>query len=303
MSSLILSSHDMLTFSVGFRAFAYRPLEAARLLSPGGPVDTLFPYPGSAAAQYQTELYTSGGAGAFQANYLYTDLKSRGLFKPEFGPEFKHFPFLEDAAVIHSALKKFMSAFIQSYYHSDSDIAMDSELQAWIAEAIPAEIIDFPAAPLTKASILIDMLTHLAFLTTVVHHTLNTNDPVTSTAMLPFHPASLYSPVPTSKGVTDLLPFLPPLEQSIAQVALLAFFNRQRFAGTNMTLSYLFDDPALLSRMNDATQDAAQTFRDAMEDFSGKVSKRTFDENGLSQGMPFVWKALDPEVAPFFLAI
>jgi arachidonate 15-lipoxygenase (second type) / 8-lipoxygenase (S-type) len=177
---------------------------------------------------------------------------------------------------------------------------MDVELQAWITEAVPAQIIDFPPAPLTKRSTLIDMLTHLAFLATVVHHTLNTNDPVTSTAMLPFHPASLYSPVPTSKGVTDLLPFLPPPEQSIAQVALLAFFNRQRFAGTNLTLSHLFDDPIMLSRMNDATQHAARRFQNAMGKFSENV---TFDEDGLSQGMPFVWKALDPEVAPFYLAI
>jgi hypothetical protein len=35
-------------------------------------------------------------------------------------------------------------------------------------------------------------------------------------------------------------------EQSIAQVALLALFNRQRFAGTNLTLSHLFDDPTML---------------------------------------------------------
>jgi hypothetical protein len=108
------------------------------------------------------------------------------------------------------SFEEFMTTIVQSYYHSGSDIAMDVELQTWITEAVPAQIIDFPPAPLTKRSTLIDMLTHLAFLATVVHHTLNANDPVTSTAMLPFHPASLYSPVRTSKGVTDLPPFLPP---------------------------------------------------------------------------------------------
>jgi arachidonate 15-lipoxygenase (second type) / 8-lipoxygenase (S-type) len=178
------------------------------LLCPSGSLDTLFPYLGSAAAQYQTELYTSG-AGAIQANYFYANLKSCGLYKSEFGPRLKHFPFFEDAAVIYSELKKFMTTFVQSYYHSGSDTAIDTELQTWITEAVPAWIIDFPPAPLTKCFTLIDMLTHLAYFATVVHITLNTNESVTSTTMLPFHPASLYSPIPTSKGVTDLLPFLP----------------------------------------------------------------------------------------------
>jgi hypothetical protein len=292
----------MLIFSVCFSAFGITVLEATEVLNTGGPVDTLFSFTASAAAQYQTELYISGGAGAFQSNYFYTNLRSRGLYKSEFGPEIKHFPFLEDATVIHSELKEFMTIFIKSYYHSESDLAMDVELQAWVTEAGPAEIIDFPPSPLTDRSTLIDMLTHLAFLTTVVHPTLNTND-LFSSSMLPFHPFALYSPVPTSKGVTDLLPFLPPPEQSIGQVAAAASFNRQRFAGTNLTLSHLFDDPNMLYHMNNVTQHAAQLFQNAMRKFSEKVSNRTFDIDGLSQGMPFVWNVLDPEVSPYFLAI
>ena len=172
-------------------------------------------------------------------------------------------------------------------------------------EAVPANIIDFPPAPITKYDTLIDILTHLAHLATVVHHTLNTNGPVTSTAVLPFHPGSLYRPVPTAKGITDadLLSFLPPPEQAVGQISLLAFFNRQRFTGTNLTLSHFFDDPTLLSRMNEETRDAAKKFSNKMTAFSRRVGKRTFDAQGLSQGMPFVWQGLDPGVAPFFLAI
>lgn len=61
----------------------------------------------------------------------------------------------------------------------------------------------------------------------------------------------------------------------------------------------MFDDPSMLSLMNSATQVAAATFMSSMEAFSQQVAARTFDQNGLSQGMPFVWQALDPNVAPY----
>jgi arachidonate 15-lipoxygenase (second type) / 8-lipoxygenase (S-type) len=61
----------------------------------------------------------------------------------------------------------------------------------------------------------------------------------------------------------------------------------------------MFDDPAMLSRTNGATQAAASTFQSSMTAFSNQVASRHFDQNGLSQGMPFLWQALDPNVAPY----
>jgi hypothetical protein len=61
--------------------------------------------------------------------------------------------------------------------------------------------------------------------------------------------------------------------------------QRRRFAGTNLTLSHLFDDPTMLSRMNDATPHAARRFQNALGKFGEKVSNRTFDEDGLTQGI------------------
>ena len=62
---------------------------------------------------------------------------------------------------------------------------------------------------------------------------------------------------------------------------------------------HMFDDPDMLRRVNSATQDAADAFLSSMQAFSQVVSGRTFDAQGLSQGMPFLWKALDPNVAPY----
>lgn len=40
-----------------------------------------------------------------------------------------------------------------------------------------------------------------------------------------------------------------------------------------------------------------------MEAQGKKVDARGFDGEGLSQGMPFVFRALDPASIPFYLAI
>jgi len=62
---------------------------------------------------------------------------------------------------------------------------------------------------------------------------------------------------------------------------------------------HMFDNSTLLHRMNGQVNAAADEFRSSMKAFSDEVSARTFDADGLSQGMPFVWKDLDPNVAPW----
>ncbi|KAH0046408.1 hypothetical protein KCU78_g66, partial [Aureobasidium melanogenum] len=86
---------------------------------------------------------------------------------------------------------------------------------------------------------------------------------MSASATLPFHAMSLYSPVPKQKGVTNLAP-------------------------TEHVMSHMFDEPAMLKRMNVNTRNAATTFMNSMNSFSSKVKARTFDSKGLSQGMPFV---------------
>ena len=48
---------------------------------------------------------------------------------------------------------------------------------------------------------------------------------------------------------------------------------------------------------------AAALFKGNMEGISAGVRERGFDEEGLSQGMPFVYRSLDPGTIPFYLAV
>jgi len=193
----------------------------------------------------------------------------------------------------------------------------DPELAAWFIEASTlASAIDFPCAPkdgkptLCDRKTLIEVLTHMAYLCGVQHHALNTGDPVYSSGTLPFHPTALYSPLPTSKNVSSstLLSLLPPVSESLFQIYLLAVFNRPHYEAQNKTLVHQFSDEGFLENFGSGGRgekvvQAAALFKGNMEGISAGVRERGFDEEGLSQGMPFVYRSLDPGTIPFYLAV
>lgn len=266
-------------------------------------MDQVFGFTGAAAQAYTTGLY-NGGHGAFQANYFKTDLEKRGLINSKSGPALAHFPFYEDGSVIYDAIRTFMTSFVGSYYASDADVKADVELQTWAKEANgPAKAHDFPSTISTRGTV-VDILTHIAHLGSTAHHAVNTNELLSVSSTLPFHPPALYSAVPTTKGGNpDVAAFLPPFSQVITQLSFAGLFARPLLENTNRSLLHMFDDPEMLAKMNPTTEQAAGVFKGAMEAFSDSVAARGFDAQGLSQGMPFVWQALDPRVAPYSITV
>jgi arachidonate 15-lipoxygenase (second type)/8-lipoxygenase (S-type) len=281
--------------------FSYRPAALATLENKGGYLDTYFAFTGAAAAVTTTYLYNNEGAGSFSSNYFIPNLERRGLINSSFGPKLKSFPFYEDASPIHTSIRKFISTFVDSYYKTAADFKKDIELEAWIAEAIPAKIIDFPSTATRET--LIDIITHIAFLGSVAHHTLNTNDVAEAMAVLPFHPVSLYQPPPTSKGVTDLIPYLPGVAASVGQIAVSSLFSRPTFVHSEKSLTQMFNGKAFLDGTTPIVVEASARFTNETLAQSEVVGSRKFDERGLCQGMPFIWKALDPERAPYYFTI
>jgi hypothetical protein len=197
-----------------------------------------------------------------------------------------------------------MTSFVNSYYTSDEVMEAATELSAWFIEAsTTAQVIDFPCASGTTGysetnecsrDTLIDVLTHFARLTGVVHHALNTGNLVASIGTLSFHPASLYAPIPITKNLTDLMPFMPPLPAALFQFDLFAAFNRPQFEAEKKTLAWAFSDPIFLTRFNSKVSVAASTFQNAMFKLSASIRARTFDRNGLWNGQPFNWRGVDP---------
>ncbi|KAI1198948.1 lipoxygenase [Nemania serpens] len=251
---------------------------------------------------WANQVYSSGETANFQSNYYRTLLENHGLINSRVGPKLKSFPFYEDTAVVTEAIRDFMTAFIDSYYPDDSAVAQDAELQAWRRETDVAKVYDFPGSIKTRRT-LVDILTHQAYLGGVVHGVTSTNGAIGDTTSLPFAPAGFRQPVPSKKGVRDLMPFMPTPEGAVWQVSTYAAASRAAWKDTNETMSYMFADEAMLARTNGATRAAAARFKDRMDAFSRVVRARRFDGDGLERGMPFLWNVLDPNWAPYWSVV
>ena len=286
------------------QAYAIRPMGEKVLFNDGGFFDQSFAITNQGVRTFATDFYPKI-AGPFQANYFQADLVKRGLLNCTYGPAFISFPFFEDASTIHSSIRKFITSFVIFYYKTEDMLSHDPELQSWIQETINgALVIDFPPSPLAHRETLIDILTHIAFLAGVSHHVLNAGEPVTISGVLPLHPSAIYAPIPTQKGITNLTPYLTPAAEAVKHVALLARFNRPQLEERKQTLLYMFSSDRFLSRCcADELRRAASVFFEEMRAFSREVQTRSFDARGLSQGMPFVWQALDPSRIPYFLSV
>lgn len=289
--------------AVMHHAYAIRPIGEKVLFNPGGYFDQSFAITNHGVRMFATEFYPTT-AGPFQANYLHTDLIKRGLLNCTYGPALRFFPFYDDASKLHSSLHKFMVSFVDAYYMTEEMLSQDDELQSWIQETTgEALVLDFPPSPLIYKKTLVEILTQIAYLAGVSHHVLNSGEPVTTSGVLPFHPSAIYSPLPTEKGITDLMAYLTPADEAVKHVALLARFNRPQLVATNETMLYMFSSDEFLSRCHAKVKEAASTFYNEMKTFSNEISQRRFDDQGLSQGMPFVWQALDPSRIPYFLSV
>ena len=73
----------------------------------GGYFDQSFAITNQGVRAFATEFYATS-ADSFQANYFHTDIITRGLLNCTYGPALKSFPFLEDASVLHLAIRRFM---------------------------------------------------------------------------------------------------------------------------------------------------------------------------------------------------
>ena len=279
-------------------AYAPRAIGEKTLTNKGGIFDTYSSITGKGAQQL-IGAYYANGAGSFQANYFVEGLMTRGLLNCTYGPPLKHFPFFEDASAIYLSLRRFMTSFVESYYKSTEILKLDPEIKSWILQAqTEAHVIDFPKTIHTDREELVDALTHFAFLG-VVHSTISGRNPVSISSTLPLHPASLYAPLPREKGITNVMPWLPNATTSVAEIGVSALFSRPMFEAKHLTLLHAFHDDEFLERMNEETRQAEQVFREEMSALSEQMRSRRFDPSGLSQGMPFVWTALDPAKMPF----
>ncbi|KAE8349446.1 putative arachidonate 5-lipoxygenase [Aspergillus coremiiformis] len=287
-----------------YQAYAVRPIGVEFLFNDGGFYDSSFALPNWSGMRYATEAYWEH-AGHFRATNFYRDLADRGLVDCTYGPNLTSFPFYDTVAPMVAAIEEFTRVFVESYYPEERLLGEDHELQAWIVEATEeAEVIDFFPAPLLKREDLVSILSHIGFLSGIAHHALNGATVGESMGVLPLHPSSFNQPLPTTKGSIDsLLPWLHNETEALKQASLLVRFNRPLLDEQEGNLPQMFSGSSFLAQTGSAVHHAATRFREKLLAISDEIRGRKFDEHGLSQGMPFIWRSIDPRKIPYYLCV
>lgn len=287
-----------------YQAYAVRPIGEEFLFNEGGFYDSSFTLTNWAGKRFATEAYPTT-AGRFRHAQFYTDLVSRGLLHSPDGPALKAFPFYETVSPMAAAIYDFTTAYVESYYFSDRMLEEDRELRAWIMEANDeAHVLDFPTWPLESRNGLVSILSHIAFLAGIGHHALNGATPGENGGILPLHPSAFNRPLPTAKGsIESLIPYLHNETEALKQASLLVRFNRPLLEQQRGNLVNMFSGIDFLSRTSQAVHSAAEVFMRQMLEISDEIRARKFDADGLAQGMPFIWRSLDPRKIPYYLSV
>jgi hypothetical protein len=201
------------------------------------------------------------------------------------------------------AIEDFTRTFVELYYPEEALMDVDNELQDWIIEVTEAaEVIDFVPAPMREPEQLISVLSRMAFLAGIAHHALNGATVGEALGVLPLHPSSFNRPLPETKGSIDsLLPWLHNETEALKQASLLVRFNRPLLDEQEGNLPHMFSGSSFLARTGTAIHHAERRFREKMWAISDEIRVRQFDERGLSQGMPFIWRSIDPQKVPYYL--
>ena len=164
-------------------------------------------------------------------------------------------------------------------------------------------MVDFPISPLTQADTLMDILTHMSYLTGVNYHVLNSAIPMQSSAVLPLHPPRFLSTHPhyERRGIRPSL--LAESECFVKPDYSASWLYQACALHSQRDLQEIFANSTFLAPATAAAKDAATVLGISLVAISDEISGRTFDEEGLAQGMPFLWRNLDPMRIPFFLSV
>jgi arachidonate 15-lipoxygenase len=188
------------------------------LIAPDGIVDSLL---GGAIASSRALCVHGFQSYQFNQSLLPVALKHRGVDDPQLLPDY---PYRDDALLVWDAIRAWVEAYLTAYYHDDSDVGNDIELQAWAQELISQDggrVVDFGEnGQIRTLFYLIDAVTMIIFTASAQHASLNFPQS-NIIGYTPGSPTSGYAPAPTqTTGATeaDFLAMLPPVGQAKKQL-------------------------------------------------------------------------------------
>jgi arachidonate 15-lipoxygenase len=191
-----------------------------QLAAPGGSVDELL----AGTIQSTVQLTTTGvQSNRVEDAFLPNALKKRGC---DDSARLPNYPYRDDALLYWHAIHDWVDAYLKIYYHSDTDVVNDTELQAWYRDVSSPDggriaSID-TGAPAATLAYLTDVTTLLIFTASVQHAAVNFPQ-FDLMAFVPNMPLAAYKPAPKERtGATeaDWLAMLSPKKPALRQLSL-----------------------------------------------------------------------------------
>jgi arachidonate 15-lipoxygenase len=183
------------------------------LIAPDGALDVAVGAPIGQVVGVAVQAYSTWN---FTDHAFPNDISRRGVAPSSGLPAYA---FRDDAALLWTAIERYVAEYVSLYYSNDLAVAEDPELSAWaneVARAAPngAAINGFPA--LDRVERLVFALTHIVFVCSVQHSAVN----YTQHDYLAFAPNSPFATwAPQTEQ--DVLKLLPPIGAAEDQLNML----------------------------------------------------------------------------------
>ncbi|XP_036448138.1 polyunsaturated fatty acid lipoxygenase ALOX15B-like [Colossoma macropomum] len=209
------------------------------------------------------------------------DIEARGL------KDIPNFYYRDDGQAVWDILTKYVGGVLKFYYSSDTEVALDTELQKWIADIFVHGFLGNEDSNIPKAlhsvDDLVKFVTMLMFTMTAQHSALN-NGQFDFGGWLPNSPVSLQSPPPRVKGhatASTLLQTLPDVNASVRVMAATWVLTRkpEEFVSLGNHSEQYFTEPDVVA--------LATAMKDELKELSEKIKKR-------NEGKELPYCYLDP---------
>ncbi|XP_076130547.1 polyunsaturated fatty acid lipoxygenase ALOX15B isoform X2 [Alosa pseudoharengus] len=154
------------------------------------------------------------------------DLKARGL------DSLPNCYYAQDALKVWNALNRFVTKWVDVYYHSNTEVQEDSELQSWIKEIFTKGFLGKAESGMPQSfeskEELSKFITMVIFSSSALHAAVNFSQ-LDFNLWMPNCPASMSRPPPQSKGLVredDLMTFLPEVNATCSVLTTLTLLSQ-----------------------------------------------------------------------------
>uniref|UniRef100_A0A8B9IP35 Lipoxygenase domain-containing protein n=1 Tax=Anser cygnoides TaxID=8845 RepID=A0A8B9IP35_ANSCY len=208
----LLLPHSRYTFHINI-------LARDKLLNPGGIIDQA----SAIGREGALELVARATAALTYAELCVPDdIERRGV------ADVPNYHYRDDALEIWGAIESFVEGIVGLYYHEDSDVVDDPELQDWVGEIFTYAVLGneksgFPAKLCSRPE-LVKFLTMIIFRCSAQHAAVNSGQ-YDFYAWMPNSPGTMRCPPPRSKAGATAESFLATLPSPAATGALLALLS------------------------------------------------------------------------------